>query len=501
MSESQPVPDSMRDCYSIERVCEEVSSHRCLPHGSPHKVMLIGVQMPSHGRRRHRRRRLKQAAAAASAGDSIDEADSAAGAAASNAGAADPSARVQFLLGNNEDEEADELDVHPVFCEMDELVKCDSAGDLQWRETARWIKFEEDVEEGGERWSKPHVATLSLFALFEVRNSIYSGEILLDCDALTMEAVADLIADRFVSAGRLSADTRPAVVDALLKRHLHLHERRARANLGAKIRSFADIGKKMSSKDLERDAGSMPRIGSSRGDLGEIDPSGSNADLQHHQHHQQQQQHQQHQVHHPHGHKYDQHFMKKIPPGAETSNILVGSVDFLDRQLTAFVRLRTAVILGDLTEVPVPSRFVYVLLGPAGQTANYHEMGRSMATLMSDEIFHDIAYLAKSKEDLLSGVDEFLKCCTVLPPNEWDPSIRIEPPKEIPSQEPRKQGSGLVANASSAALGSASNSSVGSPDPAVGGQNSKKSLLSSSTTPPPAPPSSPTPPSPKSPES
>uniref|UniRef100_A0A1I8HEU0 Band_3_cyto domain-containing protein n=1 Tax=Macrostomum lignano TaxID=282301 RepID=A0A1I8HEU0_9PLAT len=230
MSESQPVPDSMRDCYSIERVCEEVSSHRCLPHGSPHKVMLIGVQMPSHGRRRHRRRRLKQ-------------------------GAADPSARVQFLLGNNEDEEADELDVHPVFCEMDELVKCDSAGDLQWRETARWIKFEEDVEEGGERWSKPHVATLSLFALFEVRNSIYSGEILLDCDALTMEAVADLIADRFVSAGRLSADTRPAVVDALLKRHLHLHERRARANLGAKIRSFADIGKKMSSKDLERGEG------------------------------------------------------------------------------------------------------------------------------------------------------------------------------------------------------------------------------------------------------
>ena len=33
----------------------------------------------------------------------------------------------------------------------------------------RWVKFEEDVEEGGNRWSKPHVATLSLHSLFELR--------------------------------------------------------------------------------------------------------------------------------------------------------------------------------------------------------------------------------------------------------------------------------------------------------------------------------------------
>uniref|UniRef100_A0A1I8FPK2 Band_3_cyto domain-containing protein n=1 Tax=Macrostomum lignano TaxID=282301 RepID=A0A1I8FPK2_9PLAT len=83
-------------------------------------------------------------------------------------------------------------------------------------------------------------------------------------------------------------------------------------------------------------------------------------------------------------------------------------------------------------------------------------MGRSMATLMSDEIFHDIAYLAKSKRICCPELTNFSSAALCCPPNEWDPSIRIEPPKEIPSQEPRKQGSGLVANASSAALGSAS---------------------------------------------
>lgn len=55
-------------------------------------------------------------------------------------------------------------------------------------------------------------------------------------------------------------------------------------------------------------------------------------------------------------HKVNTHFMKKIPPGAEASNILVGEVEFLDKTLSAFVRLNEAAIMGDLTEVPVPTR-------------------------------------------------------------------------------------------------------------------------------------------------
>ena len=45
-----------------------------------------------------------------------------------------------------------------------------------------------------------------------------------------------------------------------------------------------------------------------------------------------------------------------------------------------------------------------------------------------------MAYKAKDREDLLAGIDEFLDQVTVLPPGEWDPSIRIEPPKNVPSQ-------------------------------------------------------------------
>ncbi|KAM8735413.1 sodium bicarbonate cotransporter 3-like isoform 4-T4 [Acanthopagrus schlegelii] len=139
--------------------------------------------------------------------------------------------------------------------------------------------------------------------------------------------------------------------------------------------------------------------------------------------------------------KVDMNFMKKIPPGAEASNVLVGEVDFLERPIIAFVRLAPAMLLTGLTEVPVPTRFLFLLLGPFGKGPQYHEIGRSMATLMTDEIFHDVAYKAKDRNDLLSGIDEFLDQVTVLPPGEWDPSIRIEPPKSVPSQEKRKMPS------------------------------------------------------------
>jgi hypothetical protein len=78
--------------------------------------------------------------------------------------------------------------------------------------------------------------------------------------------------------------------------------------------------------------------------------------------------------------------MRHIPPGSEADNILVGELDFLDRAISGFVRLSQACHLGDLTEVPVPTRFLFILLGPHSIPGHYHEIGRAMATLMSDEV-------------------------------------------------------------------------------------------------------------------
>ena len=62
-----------------------------------------------------------------------------------------------------------------VFVELNELV-VDKNQDMHWKETARWIKFEENVEEDTARWGKPHVASLSFRSLLELRKTIAHGE-------------------------------------------------------------------------------------------------------------------------------------------------------------------------------------------------------------------------------------------------------------------------------------------------------------------------------------
>lgn len=57
----------------------------------------------------------------------------------------------------------------------------------------RWLKFEEDVEDGGDRWSKPYVATLSLHSLFELRSCILNGTVMLDMRASTLDEIAGYI--------------------------------------------------------------------------------------------------------------------------------------------------------------------------------------------------------------------------------------------------------------------------------------------------------------------
>lgn len=67
---------------------------------------------------------------------------------------------------------------------------------------------------------------------------------------------------------------------------------------------------------------------------------------------------------------------------------LQGCVEFLEQPAMAFVRLDEAVLLESVLEVPVPVRFIFVLLGPSQSSVDCHEIGRSFSTLMSDKV-HD----------------------------------------------------------------------------------------------------------------
>ncbi|XP_053317619.1 electrogenic sodium bicarbonate cotransporter 1 [Spea bombifrons] len=398
-----------RGASFLKHVCdeEEVEGHH---------TVYIGVHVPKSYRRRRRHRRRtghkdkKEKEKSSENYSDVDKSDT------ENADEyssnilkplISPAAeRIRFILGEEDDSPAPPQ----LFTELDELLSVDGQ-EMEWKETARWIKFEEKVEQGGERWSKPHVATLSLHSLFELRTCIEKGTILLDLEAGSLPQVVEKILDNQIETGLLKAELKDKVTYTLLRKHRHQTKK-------SNLRSLADIGKTVSSASrmfTSPDNGSptMTHRDLTSSSLNDISDKPDKDQLKN-------------------------KFMKKLPRDAEASNVLVGEVDFLENPCIAFVRLKEAVMFGSLTEVPVPTRFLFILLGPKGKAKSYHEIGRSIATLMSDEVFHDIAYKAKDRQDLVAGIDEFLDEVIVLPPGEWDPTIRIEPPKSIPSSDKRK---------------------------------------------------------------
>uniref|UniRef100_A0A803YPV5 Anion exchange protein n=1 Tax=Meleagris gallopavo TaxID=9103 RepID=A0A803YPV5_MELGA len=298
--------------------------------------------------------------------------------------------RLRYILGDD-----DEPPNPTLFTEMDTLQH--DGEEMEWKESARWIKFEEKVEEGGERWSKPHVSTLSLHSLFELRTCLQTGTVLLDLDGYSLPQIIGMSLQKQIEDGLLKPELREKISYVLLRKHRHQTKKPIH-------RSLADIGKSVSSNTSECLASQL---------MNDISDTPSTDQLKN-------------------------KFIKKIPKDAEASNVLVGEVEFLEKPFVAFVRLLQATMLGGVTEVPVPTRFLFILLGPAGKAKSYNEIGRAIATLMVDDLFSDVAYKARDREDLIAGIDEFLDEVIVLPPGEWDPNIRIEPPKKVPSAEKRK---------------------------------------------------------------
>ncbi|XP_027759602.1 anion exchange protein 2 isoform X1 [Empidonax traillii] len=302
---------------------------------------------------------------------------------------------------------------HEVFVELNELV-VDKNQELQWKETARWIKFEEDVEEETDRWGKPHVASLSFRSLLELRKTLAHGAVLLDLDQKTLPGVAHQVVEQMVITDQIRTEDRANVLRALLLKHSHPSDEKefsfprniSAGSLGSLLVHHHSTNHVAEGAEL---AVTEPLIAGHAAEhdtrvdvererevLTPTPPAGITRSKS----------------------KHELKLLEKIPDNAEATVVLVGCVEFLDQPTMAFVRLQEAVELDAVLEVPVPVRFLFVLLGPSSTHMDYHEIGRSISTLMSDKQFHEAAYLADDRHDLLNAINEFLDCSVVLPPSE-----------------------------------------------------------------------------------
>uniref|UniRef100_A0A4X1UAL6 Anion exchange protein n=1 Tax=Sus scrofa TaxID=9823 RepID=A0A4X1UAL6_PIG len=297
---------------------------------------------------------------------------------------------------------------HEVFVELNELM-LDRSQEPHWRETARWIKFEEDVEEETERWGKPHVASLSFRSLLELRRTIAHGAALLDLEQTTLPGIAHLVVETMIVSDQIRPEDRASVLRTLLLKHSHPNDDKESGFFprNASSSSVNSVLGNHHPAPSHGPDGAMPTMADDLGEPAPLWPHDPEAKEK--------------PLHMPGG---DGHrgkslkLLEKIPEDAEATVVLVGCVPFLEQPAAAFVRLNEAVLLESVLEVPVPVRFLFVMLGPSHTSTDYHELGRSIATLMSDKLFHEAAYQADDRQDLLSAISEFLDGSIVIPPSE-----------------------------------------------------------------------------------
>ncbi|XP_051870161.1 anion exchange protein 3 isoform X3 [Pristis pectinata] len=304
---------------------------------------------------------------------------------------------------------------HEVFVELNELV-VGKNNEMTWQETARWIKFEEDVESETDRWGKPHVASLTFRSLLELRKTIAQGAVLLDLEQKTLPGIAHLVVETMVITDQIKAEDRANVLRALLVKHSHPNDekegsffpRSGNSSMSSVLTSHHVHHEHNPSKDPFI---TVPLMGEERVET--QDPKTVETDdqknLKHPTHHSER-----------HKTKSELKLLKQIPDNAEATVVLIGTLAFLEQPTMAFVRLSEGVLLESVLEVSVPVRFIFVLLGPAQSSMDYHEIGRSISTLMSDKEFHEAAYLADDRQDLLNAINEFLDCSIVIPPLELE---------------------------------------------------------------------------------
>ncbi|XP_071791427.1 band 3 anion transport protein-like isoform X2 [Asterias amurensis] len=332
---------------------------------------------------------------------------------------------------------------HELFVQLDELQRSEQyagigASSIHWKEKARWIKFEEDREEGSDRWGKPHVASLTFNCLPQLRKGIEHGLVLLDIPETQLPAIFNVMVE-----GMLNVELIQPEQHGMVLRMLHQSFRKnVTEQIGLfqasvrRLSMYATSEPRKTSLSISPTSNATllpPFVDGHTNGVDEVrismleNNNNSNVDL-------------------PLSRRQTMHgdgIMRKIPAGAEAAIVMVATEESFEECVMTLVRLEEATVFENFLEVPVPLRFIFFMVGPSFGNTDYHEVGRAMATLFSDEVFRDIAYTGLDKHDMLKGISEFLNDTMVLPPGDWDrelllPITRIQKKEQAKVMRRRK---------------------------------------------------------------
>uniref|UniRef100_A0A672H8M7 Anion exchange protein n=1 Tax=Salarias fasciatus TaxID=181472 RepID=A0A672H8M7_SALFA len=232
-----------------------------------------------------------------------------------------------------------------------------------WQETSRWVGYEENFNPSTGKWGSSHVSYLTFKSLIQLRKTLSTGAVIFDLNATSLSSIAEKVADELLNKDEIRSSDRDGLLRALLMRL-----------------SFCNTG--------------SPEVS----DTGDIQMQ-----------------------------TFSVTKTRESSDNMEASIVLSGALDFLQKPVVAFVRLRDSVVMESTLESPVPVRFVFVMVGPSEAPVDYSESGRAMGALMADWVFCLEAYLAQTDKDLTNAIADFMDCSIVIPPTEIQDKAMLDP--------------------------------------------------------------------------
>ncbi|TRY71812.1 hypothetical protein TCAL_05306 [Tigriopus californicus] len=345
---------------------------------------------------------------------------------------------------NEDRRESHQNPVLPLFVQMN--VRFEDK-DEAWREASRWVKFQEDVEDGGKRWSKPYVPSIQLSALMDLKISLEEGLMAFDVDGSDANLIID---ELFLAQQKACQDLqrRPVIID-----RAQLEQLKAVIDQPVKLRMKLTLLGKMSGLSTSRPQSISTSSGlnikaaplsrpTSREGLNTTPPDSPKAEIPY-------QTGSTSPVAHPRTYsssladfekdrskKMRAHnlFVKKVPKGADACIVQVATVPFVTKIISFFARVGDPIILDDFCEISCPVKFMGIIIGPPGSDPAIAEMGKALGTLMSDQ----------NPGEIINAINTYTQQVTILAPSAWDSKIRLDPPKNLPSLEDRLKQQQLV---------------------------------------------------------
>ncbi|CAF2809048.1 unnamed protein product [Rotaria sp. Silwood2] len=321
-------------------------------------------------------------------------------------------------------------DFPKIFCQLD-ILRRSEVDYAYWKEKARWIRFEEIAENVLGRWSKPHVATLMQTALLDLKVLLQDGLILLNNPANDLPTVSQTIAQSLLDSNYFDNPTYAQKLVCILGLpHFHHYEKRSATKTASSINlskqglhpSASFVMNNLNRRDEECDR-SEPGLVTKPPSSPTITPNEQEDTIS---------------VTQPTPKDYNVKLQRKIDSKSEGASILICPVNFVEKRDIVFLRLQNSVELSGMLEIKISSRFIVLLIGPEDNEKQLLQMGRTMATILTDDICREYAYLAKDSNEIMKMMNRFMQDTYVIPPSEWDPTIRIEPPTKYMSKEQRQ---------------------------------------------------------------